>query len=76
MATASKDLRETPRFKNINGLDVVKDGTNFKYFKTGFDNYGEASADLKRLKANGFTDAFIVAYKNGQRVNLDEIKKS
>lgn len=76
LATASKDLRETPRFKNINGLDVVKDGALFKYFKSGFDNYGEASADLKRLKANGFTDAFIVAYKNGQRVNLDEIKKS
>lgn len=76
LATASKDLRETPRFKNINGLDVVKEGTIFKYFKSGFDNYGEASADLKRLRANGFSDAFIVAYKNGQRVNLDEIKKS
>lgn len=76
LATASKDLRETPRFKNINGLDVVKEGAIFKYFKSGFDNYGEASADLKRLRANGFSDAFIVAYKNGQRVNLDEIKKS
>ena len=73
---ANKDLSETPRWKNVQNLEVVKDGATFKYFKTGFDNYGEAAQDLKRVKATGFSDAFIVAYKNGKRVNLDEVKKS
>ena len=76
LAMANKDLSETPRWKSVQNLEVVKDGTTFKYFKTGFDNYGEAAQDLKRLKATGFSDAFIVAYKNGKRVNLDEVKKS
>ena len=76
LATASRDLSQTARFKNLNGLEVVKEGALFKYFKTGFVTYNEASSDLKRLRANDFSDAFIVAYKNGQRVNLDEIKKS
>lgn len=76
LAMANKDLSETPRWKSVQNLEVVKDGATFKYFKTGFDNYGEAAQDLKRLKATGFSDAFIVAYKNGKRVNLDEVKKS
>lgn len=76
LAMANKDLSETPRWKSVQNLEVVKDGATFKYFKTGFDNYGEAAQDLKRVKATGFSDAFIVAYKNGKRVNLDEVKKS
>ena len=76
LATASRDLSQTARFKNLNGLEGVKEGALFKYFKTGFVTYNDASSDLKRLRANDFSDAFIVAYKNGQRVNLDEIKKS
>ncbi|MBL7816764.1 MAG: N-acetylmuramoyl-L-alanine amidase [Saprospiraceae bacterium] len=75
LATASKDLSQTPRWKSMSNLEVVKDGTIFKYFKTGFDTYNEASQELKRLRANGFSDAFIVAYKNGKRVNLEEVKK-
>jgi N-acetylmuramoyl-L-alanine amidase len=74
LATASKDLSETPRWKNMQNLEVAKDGAVFKYFKTGFSNYNEANLDLKRLKANGFSDAFIVAYKNGRRVSMNEIK--
>lgn len=76
LAMGSKDLSATPRFKNISGLNVVNEGGVFKYFKIGFGSYDEASQDLKRLRANGFSDAFIVAYRNGQRVNMDEIKKS
>ncbi len=76
LASGSLDLSGTPRWKNMPNLEVIKDGLVFKYFKTGFDTYNDASQDLKRLRANGFSDAFIVAYKNGKRVNLDEIKKS
>jgi N-acetylmuramoyl-L-alanine amidase len=76
LATASKDLSQTPRWKTMQNLEVVKDGAVFKYFKIGFATYNEANQDLKRLRANGYSDAFIVAYKNGHRVNLDEIKKT
>ncbi len=74
LATGSKDLSETPRWKSMKDLEVMKDGAVFKYFKSGFSSYNEANQDLKRLKANGYADAFIVAYKNGRRVSLNEIK--
>ena len=63
------DMSETPRWKNMSNLEVIKEGSVFKYFKTGFVTYSEATEDLKRLRVNGFSDAFIVTYKNGRRVS-------
>jgi N-acetylmuramoyl-L-alanine amidase len=74
LATASKDLSQTPRWKNVENLEVIKDNSVFKYFKTGIDSYDEAVSSLKKMKTSGFGDAFIVAYKNGKRVSLDEAK--
>ena len=76
LAAGSKDMSDTPRWKNMSNLEVIKEGAVFKYYKTGFYTYSAASEDLQRLRANGFADAFIVAYKNGRRVNMNEVKKS
>ncbi len=69
LAAGSRDMSETPRWKNMPNLEVIKEGSVFKYFKTGFVTYSEATEDLKRLRVNGFSDAFIVTYKNGRRVS-------
>ena len=69
LAAGSRDMSETPRWKNMSNLEVIKEGSVFKYFKTGFVTYSEATEDLKRLRVNGFSDAFIVTYKNGRRVS-------
>lgn len=69
LAASSKDMSDTPRWKSVPNLEVVKEGAVFKYYVTGFDTYNSASQDLKRLRTNGFADAFIVTYKNGKRVN-------
>ncbi len=69
LAAGSLDLSGTPPWKSMPKLEVIKDGPVFKYFISGFDTYNDASQDLKRLRANGFADAFIVSYKNGRRVN-------
>jgi N-acetylmuramoyl-L-alanine amidase len=69
LAAGNKNMSETPRWKSVQRLEVLKEGTVFKYFVGDFDTYNEASVDLKRLRANGFADAFIVTYQNGKRVN-------
>lgn len=74
LATSSSDATKTTRWKNVENLEVVKEGTTFKYFKTGIDDYNEAVTTLKKVRASGYSDAFIVAYKNGKRVSLDEVK--
>lgn len=75
LATASKDLSQTPRWQKIENLEVVQEKAVFKYFKTGFPNYASAAQELKLVRANGFSDAFIVAYRHGKRVDLAEVRK-
>ena len=74
LATSSVDVANTPRWRNVEDLEVMKEGNTFKYFKIGIEDYSEAAVILKKMRASGFSDAFIVAYKNGKRVSLEEVK--
>ena len=74
LATSSVDVANMPRWRNVEDLEVMKEGNTFKYFKTGIKDYNEAVSILKKMRASGFSDAFIVAYKNGKRVSLEEVK--
>ncbi len=74
LATSSKDVSQTAKWKNVEELEVTREGNIYKYFKTGIDTYIDASTALKKMRASGFPDAFIVVYKNGKRVNLDDYK--
>lgn len=74
LATSSKDMSQTSRWKNVENLEIIKDNTVFKYFQTGIDTYDAAVSALKKMKSLGFADAFIVAYKNGKRISLDDAK--
>ena len=74
LATSNKDVSQTPRWKNVENLEVVKDGNVYKYYRIALENYSEASSVLKKVKASGYSDAFIVAFKNGKRVGLDEVR--
>jgi N-acetylmuramoyl-L-alanine amidase len=76
LATSSRDQSQTKQWQSVEGLEVVQENKVFKYFKTGFNDYNETAAALKQLKINGFRDAFIVVYKNGKRVGVDEVKPS
>jgi N-acetylmuramoyl-L-alanine amidase len=74
LATSSKDVSQTAKWKNVEDLEVTKEGNIYKYFKTGLETYTDASTALKKMRTSGFPDAFIVVYKNGKRVNLDDYK--
>jgi N-acetylmuramoyl-L-alanine amidase len=73
LGTSSRDLSQTPRYGKIENLEVVQEKQVWKYFKTDIPNYVEATHQLKKVRAEGFSDAFVVAYKNGKRINLSEI---
>ena len=74
LATSNVDVANSLRWRNIEDLEVVKEGNTFKYFKIGLEDYNHAAATLKKMRASGYSDAFIVAYKNGKRVSLEEVK--
>ena len=45
-----------------------------RYVVGNYSKRTDAEARMKQMKAKGFKDAFLVAYKNGKRVPLDSIK--
>jgi N-acetylmuramoyl-L-alanine amidase len=74
LAISDKDLSNTPRWKNVDNLEVKKESTLFKYYRNGLTSYEEAQITLKKMKSSGFTGAFIVAFKNGKKVAMDEVR--
>ena len=65
-ATADKVLNN---IKNVVSV-VGKDGL-VRYMVGSFTEYKDAVAYQAQMRARGFDDAFIVTYKNGERISLN-----
>jgi hypothetical protein len=44
----------------------------FKYFSGDFSSFAEALEEQYILRKKGFTDAFVVAFENEQRISVKE----
>ncbi len=51
-------------------VQIVKDGSNFKYLATGFNNFEQAVSAKSALRKIGFKEAFLVAYQDGKRIDM------
>lgn len=73
IAASGKEIDLRP--SNFNGLDKVsstQEGNMFKYFYNETTDYTHARKALEVAKSKGYTSAFIVAYKNGKKVSIQE----
>ncbi len=64
--------------KRISGLKNVvyeKVGTYYKYYCGENASYSEVSNYLPDVKKTGYTDAFIVAFKNGAPIGVQDARK-
>lgn len=78
ISASGKKLDLTPaNFKGLNDLSVASDnGTMYKYMYGNTSDYNVAKQNLAEAKAKGFDSAYIIAFKDGKRINLqDAIKK-
>lgn len=77
IAASGKVLPLTP--SNFNGLDNVsvlnEGGTLNKYMYGNTSSYDEAKQNLDEAKAKGFGGAYIVAFKNGTKISVQEAIK-
>jgi len=69
IAASSKSTIDA-RYSSLDDLEVLKEGEMYKFLVGYFSSPEAARARLSALKANGFEGAFIVAYKDGQRINV------
>jgi N-acetylmuramoyl-L-alanine amidase len=56
------------RYRSLEDLEVLQEDNMYKFMVGHFSSYEAARPRLSALKASGFDGAFIVAYKDGQRI--------
>ncbi len=56
------------RFTGIDKVEIYFQNGLYKYTSGHFDSVAKASAYQKVLKQKGFTDAFVIKWKNGKRI--------
>lgn len=59
------------RFNGLEGYQGYQEGGLYKYTYGSSDNYNEIS-NLRKSILNKFPQAFIVAFKNGERMNINQ----
>lgn len=77
IAASGKKLDLTPgNFKGLDNLSLSTDNsTLYKYMYGNTSNYNEAKQNLVEAKAKGFEGAYIVAFKDGKKINVQEALK-
>ncbi|WP_296383969.1 N-acetylmuramoyl-L-alanine amidase [Winogradskyella sp.] len=77
IAASSKQLApKSYNFKGLSDISRVKVRDIYKYFSGNTSDYNKAKRLQKEAKSNGYKDAFIVAYKDGNKIDVSEALKS
>lgn len=59
----------TPLWGEVYHLETERVGNAYKHYATGYPDYNAAMKGLIYWRSRGFQSAFLVTYKDGQRVN-------
>jgi N-acetylmuramoyl-L-alanine amidase len=60
------------QFKNTSGISEYSENGLFKYTFGSFEDSNEAIKAQKMLREKGFTEAFVVAFADGKRINMKD----
>ncbi len=71
MASSYQLKTNDPQLKGVKNVDFYKEGGLFKYTVGASTNYHEI-AQLRKTLSDRFPQAFIIAFKNGQKMNVQE----
>lgn len=76
LAASSKEIATSPaNFKGLSNVSVVKEGSSYKYYYNETSDINRARKALEEAKNKGYTSAFLVAYKKGKKVSIQEALK-
>ncbi|GAA0870991.1 N-acetylmuramoyl-L-alanine amidase [Gangjinia marincola] len=75
-ASGTKLEPKSYNFKGIKGVNRESDGSLYRYYVGETTSYNKANKLLKLVKSKGFPSSYIVAYKNGERVQISEARNS
>jgi N-acetylmuramoyl-L-alanine amidase len=76
IASGSRKLEtKSYNFKGLKNIDRVKIGNSYKYYLGKTSNYSEIKELQNLAKTKGYTSAFIVAFKNGEKISVQDVLK-
>lgn len=59
-------------FKGLSNISVSNEGNLYKYMYGETTSYDDAKRLLSEAKSKGYTSAFVIAFKNGKKVSVQE----
>ncbi len=62
-------------FKGLRGVEIKKDGKYYRYYYGNTSSFSSVQQSLKTARAKGYTDAFLMGFVDGKRVDLKEAIK-
>jgi N-acetylmuramoyl-L-alanine amidase len=63
-------------FKGLKAISRQKVGAIYKYYAGHTSNYSTINSVKQKAISKGYKDAYVVAFKDGERVNLSEVLKT
>ncbi|MDB5226423.1 MAG: N-acetylmuramoyl-L-alanine amidase AmiA precursor [Bacteroidota bacterium] len=73
---SNKPLAKSDKaYKIIGDLKYEKVKGAYKYLAGPYESYDMAQKMVKKAKRSGYKDAFVVVYKNGERLSFNEAKQ-
>lgn len=76
VVASSKNVElNAANFKGLDNITMLKEDTMYKYFYNETTDYNHARKALEVAKNKGYTSAFLVAYKNGKKISIQEAIK-
>jgi N-acetylmuramoyl-L-alanine amidase len=76
IAVIGKKLELAPKnFKGLRNIAMEPLGKNYKYLYGETADYEVAKNLLSEAKAKGYSSSFLVAYKNGDKINIQDAIK-
>jgi N-acetylmuramoyl-L-alanine amidase len=62
-------------FKGLKNISVDYDNRVYKYMYGETSDYDEAKKQLQEAKDKGYNSAFLIAFKNGEKISIEEALK-
>lgn len=76
IAASSRKLELHPRnFKGLSTISYEYDNRVYKYMYGETSDYNESKNLLEEAKAKGYGSAFLIAFKNGEKISIQEAVK-
>ena len=76
LSASGKKLELVPsNFNGLSNISIIAEGNLYKYMYGETSNYDEAKRLLSEAKAKGYSSAFLIAFKDGKKISVQEALK-